>query len=83
MKKKEINIFVDKKRYTMVNYEVSTELDIGKMQIAALPHTVHGLDALYARRIINLLHEFNIEIFSIHDAFGVPFNQVDLLIISA
>lgn len=81
--KKEITVFVNKNRYTMVNYELSDTLDTPQMQIAALPHIVHGLDALYARRIINLLKEFDVEIFTIHDAFAVPFNQIDLLIISA
>jgi hypothetical protein len=83
MVKKEITVFLQGHRYTMVNYETSKSLDIEQMQRAALPHIVHGLDALYARRITNLMKEFNIEIFTIHDAFAVPFNQIDLLIIAA
>lgn len=83
MEKREINIFLNKKRYSMANYDATNILDTEQMQIAALPHIVHGLDALYARRIINLVNEFNIEIFTIHDAFAVPFYQLDLLIIAA
>lgn len=82
-KEDEICIFAEGNRYTMANYVKTNIPDIRQMQIANLPNLIHALDALYARRIINTLSAFNIEVFTIHDAFGVPYNQLDLLIISA
>lgn len=49
--KKEITIFDNKKRMTLVNYKCSKEIDLERMRIANLPNIVHGLDAIYARRI--------------------------------
>jgi len=51
--KKEITIFDNKKRITLVNYTGSKEIDVEKMKIANVPNIIHGLDAIYARRICN------------------------------
>jgi DNA-directed RNA polymerase len=83
LKKREICIFKDKIRYTTINYDLTNENDIRKMQTAALPHTIHALDSLYLRKIIEKMHSNNIEIFTIHDAFAIPFNKIETLIISA
>jgi hypothetical protein len=51
--KKEITIFDNKKRMTLANYSCSKEIDLEKTKIANVPNIVHGLDAIYARRICN------------------------------
>jgi hypothetical protein len=81
--KKEITIFDNKKRMTVVNYTCSKEIDIDKMRIANVPNIIHGLDAIYARRICNWFYEKEKEIYANHDAFYVPYYNVENLIESA
>jgi DNA-directed RNA polymerase len=82
-KKKEINVFIEQKRYVLANYETDKEIDKAKMQIASLPNVIHSLDALYARRIINEFKKKEQNIFTIHDAFAVSINNIEFLITTA
>jgi hypothetical protein len=59
MTKKEINVFENNKRYSVVNYEVSDELDDKKKNTSMVANCVHGLDALFARRISNIFYKKN------------------------
>lgn len=81
--KKEITIFDNKRRMTLVNYTCSKEIDLEKMEIANVPNIVHGLDAIYARRICNIFYEMEKEIYANHDAFYVSYYDVEILIESA
>ena len=83
MKKFELCIFVDKQRYTMIDYRRIDEKDDKKILSSSLPHVIHALDALYARKIFKILNSFNINLFTIHDAFAIPFNQIEILILAA
>ena len=78
--KKEITIFEKKERFTFSNYITSKEIDFEKMKIANVPNIVHSLDAIYARRISKKFFELEIEIYSNHDAFYVPYYQTEELI---
>lgn len=89
MRKTEICIFFKHKwkekssRHILINYKKTEKEDLEKMKIANLPNSVHALDALYKRRIIRIISEFKVPIFGIHDAFAVPFNKIELLILCA
>lgn len=80
IKKKEICVFLEKNRHILANYETLGEIDSIKMEIAALPNIIHALDALYARRIINLFTKSKKKIFTIHDAFAISTDDIELLI---
>jgi len=81
--KKEITIFDNKKRMTLANYSCSKEIDLEKTKIANVPNIVHGLDAIYARRICNWFYNLNKEIYANHDAFYVSYYDVEILIEAA
>lgn len=83
LKKKEICVFLEKNRHILANYETTKEIDALKMEIAALPNIIHALDALYARRIINLFTKSKKRIFTIHDAFAISTDDIELLITTA
>ena len=55
LKKREICIFYNKQRHTLIHYEITNDKDFKQIELAALPHTIHSLDALYARKIFNYL----------------------------
>ena len=78
--KKEINVFENKKRYSIVNYTVSEELDEKKKIISMVANCVHGLDALFARRVSNIFYKKNKKIWLNHDAFYISYNEVNFFI---
>lgn len=78
--KKEITIFENKKRITLVNYKSSKEVDIEKMKISNVPNIVHSIDALYARRVCKEFYDMELEICVNHDAFYVSYDKIGFLI---
>jgi len=80
VEKAELCIFKKKHRHILAHYEITGLVDFKKMSYASLPNIIHALDALYCRRIIRKTIESGGQIFTIHDAFAVPFNKIELLI---
>jgi hypothetical protein len=78
--KKEINVFENKKRYSVVNYEVLEELDEKKKNISMVANCVHGLDALFARRVSNAFYKKNKKILLNHDAFYISYYEANFFI---
>jgi hypothetical protein len=59
-------------------------IDLSKTEGAAIVNCVHMLDAIYLRRIVRYLHNnYNINIVTIHDGFGIQFYSVDILLYAA
>ena len=85
----QLEVNIGGKRYTSGNVRVKNVdglnvVDNGKTKSAAIVNCVHMLDASYLRRIVKYLkNNYNINIVTIHDGFGIQFYSVDLLLYAA
>lgn len=72
---------VFRKRFTQVFYELDpTTVDIVTTYTAFRPNYTHSIDATYVRLI---LHKLDKGILTIHDSFGVPIFEVNLILKAA
>jgi len=74
-RKKQIEITVDNKRKSIINYEITNAYDKHKTKQSLRANIVHVMDAYIARNII-----LNWKIGTIHDSFGIDIYRTSLLI---
>lgn len=74
MDKTRIDLVVDGKRITCVNYKPSTIIFKKKTENAQIPNIFHGEDSNRARSLVKLYKK---KCFTIHDAFGISYLSVD------
>jgi hypothetical protein len=74
-KKKQIEITVDNKRKSIINYEITNTYDKHKTKQSLRANIIHVMDAYIARSII-----LDWKIGTVHDSFGIDIYKISLLI---